>query len=954
VFVCVLFHLPNEDGTMAYVVYAVENADRMILMGPPVADQPTFKTITLSWIQAPKLARRMATGGFTPEEPYAYEAAELIRSTFIGKQVQFVEDYYIEALQRSAGRIMDAKNHEATGMLLKEGLATLPDRMPPRMEKELYDIYSQMSAAARAAKKGIFSPDAAKHVRQMKSYTPEELAAKIEGIKGQTLQSRIEKVVSPTLVILSVKELGNTQFGAHLTGISSKDNDDEVVNAQAKFLLERLLLNRNVNVLYDGLDSYNNVMVSIVSPKGSFQKELLSHGYVKIQNATLPLSSRIDELTAAEERAKKQRLGCWKNYVEPVVVAAPEETNAKGEAATAAMGKGEDGEHKASTTAASQAAPKAAGLPTTLPDGTPGPNYTGPVEFVGSLVQVVHGDTVVVRDDASGQLIRISLAGVRTSKNIDRDQDGNSPETRITYNDYSWEAKEFLRSRYIGAKVAVLVEYARVMPETKEIRPATTVLVKDTGVNIGVALLEAGYATFFLGKNDKCTKASELAAAEESAKEAQRGVHSDAAAPPMKVLELNRLGETRSRYYLSFLQRGMQGNRPPPLKGVVDLVLGPSSLRVYIPKENFQIPVKVAGVTTPSAAFNPNEKADPFAQEAKEFTILLAQQRNVTVQVFTSDRAGNFISAVTLEDGTNVSVSLVAEGFATVSNADRLPFAQQLIDAESEARAAGKHIWSAEGGVPQRALKMEQERAAANPHALSRVLDESSTFAPFMITDVADDGLSVYLQGYDAELDSKKGHIQDLINRTVAGAEYTPKKGERVIAQYSGDKTWCRAQVLKVPRDGKAEVQFIDYGNTEVVPVKNIRAVPRGPEYAVVRDAPAFAKLARLAYLKGADPNEVFAGMAYAAVEEYTDSEVLARAVYRDGAGHTYYTVTANENVSSLSEILLQRGLALLDRRTATVDPKDYRRHEAAQEIARKGHKNLWQYGDIDDGDLDD
>ncbi|KPI90871.1 hypothetical protein ABL78_0104 [Leptomonas seymouri] len=942
---------------MSYIVFAVENADRLILMGPPVADQPTFKTITLSWIQAPKLARRMVTAGFTPEEPYAYEAAELIRSTFIGKQVQFVEDYYIEALQRSAGRIMDAKGHEASGMLLKEGLATLPDRMPPRMEKELYDIYSQMSAAARAAKKGLFSSDAAKHVRQMVSYTPEVLAEKIGAIKGKTLLSRIEKVVSPTLVIISVKELGDTQFAAHLTGVTSKENEDEAVNTQAKFLLERLLLNRNVNVHYDGLDSYNNVMVSIVSPKGSFQKELLSNGYVKIQNATLTLSNRIDELTAAEATAKAQRLGCWKNYVEPVAETPEAAAEGEEEAAAAAGAEGEvavgpDGAQKGQV-ATSNPAPKPVGLPTTLPGGAPGPAYTGPVELVGTLVQVVFGDTIVVRDDATGQLIRVSLAGVRSSKNIDRDQDGNSPETRLTYHDYSWEAKEFLRRRYIGAKVVVLVEYARVMPETKEIRPAATVEIKDTGVNIGVALLEAGYATFFLGKNDKCSKSSELCAAEDIAKEECRGVHSGAPEVPTKVLELSHLGETRSRYYLSFLQRGMQGNRPPLLKCVVDLVLGPSSLRVYIPKENFQIPVKVAGIMTPSVAFNSNEKADPFAQEAKEFTIGIAQQRNATIQVFTSDRAGNFISAVVLEDGTNLSVALVAEGYATVANADRLPFAQQLIEVESEARAAKKHIWSPEGGIPQRAVKMEQERAAANPYATTRVLDKSATFAPYMITEVADDGLSVYLQGYDAELDNKKGTIQDLINRTVAGAEYTPKKGERVIAQYSGDKTWCRAQVLKAPRDGKVEVQFIDFGNTESVPLKSVRAVPRGPEYAVVRDSPAFAKLARLAYLKGADPNEVFAGMAYAAVEEYADAEVLARAVYRDGAGQTYYSVTASEDGPSLSEILLQRGLALLDRRAADADPKEYRRHEAAQEIARKEHKNLWQYGDVDDGELD-
>ncbi|KAG5470908.1 hypothetical protein CUR178_02214 [Leishmania enriettii] len=926
---------------MSYVVYAVENADRMILMGPTVADQPTFKAIALSYIQAPKLARRTATGDFTPEEPYAYEAAELIRSTFIGKQVRFVEDYYIEVLQRSAGRIMGAKNQEATGMLLKEGLATLPDRMPPRIDKELYEIYSLMSASARAARKGIFSGEGAKHVRHMKSYSPEELAKKIEGIKGQELLTRVEKVVSPTLLIISVKEMGDTQFPAHLTGITTKDNGDESLNAEAKFFIERLLQNRNVKVHYDGLDGFNNVMISIMSPKGSFQEELLSKGYVKVQNATLPLSTRIDEITSAEAAAKKQRAGYWKHYVEPVEASPAEATGAENDSPPPPL----DGE--------APAAPKMVGLPTTLPDGTPGPSYTGPTEFVGTLVQVVHGDTVVICDDASGQLLRVSLAGVRSSKNIDRDQDGNSPETRVTYNDYAWEAKEFLRSRYVGSKVVAFVEYARVMPETKEIRPAATVQVKHTGINIGVALLEAGYATFFLGRYDKHSKASELAAAEDGAKAERKGVHSGTPAPPMKVLELNHLGETRSRYYLSFLQRGMQGNRPPPLKGVVDLVLGPSSLRVYIPKENFQIPVKVAGIMTPSAAFHPNEKADPFAQEAKDFAIHLIQQRSVIIHVFTSDRAGNFISSVALEDGTNMSVALVAEGFATVMNADRLPFAQQLMDAECAARAAKKHIWSANGAIPQRAVKLEQERAAANPHALTRVLDKTSEFVHYMITEVADDGLSVYLQGYDAEQDHKKGQIQDLINRTVAGEGYTPKKGECVVAQYSGDKTWCRATVLKAPRDDKAVVQFIDFGNTETVPVKNIRAVPRGPEYAVVRETPAFAKLARLAYLKSPEQGDALAGAAYAAVEEYSEGEVLAKAVYRDSLGNVYYTLTTNESVPSLSETLLQRGLALLDRRAAAVDAEDYRRHEAAQEIARKGHRNLWQYGDIDEGDAD-
>ena len=56
------------------------------------------------------------------------------------------------------------------------------------------------------------------------------------------------------------------------------------------------------------------------------------------------------------------------------------------------------------------------------------------------------------------------------------------------------------------------------------------------------------------------------------------------------------------------------------------------------------------------------------------------------MQVYTSDRVGNFICSVCLLDGTNVSVALVSAGLATVGNADKLPFLQQLHDAEEAAK----------------------------------------------------------------------------------------------------------------------------------------------------------------------------------------------------------------------------------------------------------------------------
>ncbi|EPY35040.1 hypothetical protein STCU_01280 [Strigomonas culicis] len=671
-------------------------------------------------------------------------------------------------------------------------------------------------------------------------------------------------------------------------------------------------------------------MISIVSKNGSFQEELLSKGFVKLHNATLPLSAYIEALQKAEAAARDKRLGTWRNYTPP------EEANTK--------------------VVAHPSAPTAEGLPTTLPDGTPGPFYKGPLSFEGTLAQVVQADILVVEENATGKMVRLSLAGVRCPRGVTRDHDGNSSETRVTYDDYTWESREFVRTSYIGQNVSVQIEYARVIPESKEVRPAASITVTSNGANIGAALIEKGYAHFFLGKTDLCSCAALLQSAEETAKTAGLALHSGRKNLPQKVVELNRLGEARAKYYLNFLQRGMQGGRPPVLAGVVDLVLGSSSLRVYIPKENFQIPVKVAGVITPQTAFNPRETADPLSEEAKNFVIRLVQQREVNVQVYTSDRGGNFISAVTLKDGTNLSVALVEAGFATVGNADRLPFCQQLADAEDEARSAGLNIWAKEGGgIPQRAAKLAAERVASNPHKLARVLDETAEFTPYTFTEVGEDSLSVYLQSNSEATLQAMQKVQPLLEKTVASGEYHPKKDELVVALYEADSMWCRGKIVKLHKGAStADVHYVDFGNTETVPFAKIRAIPPNAHYDIVRNTPPAVILAKLAFVKVFPGEDSVADAAADCIYDYAQGEILAKAVYKDATGSSYYTVTKNVNVSSLSETLLQRGIVLLDKRTATVDVREYKRHEAAKEIARKGHKGIWQYGDVDDGNEDD
>ncbi len=70
----------------------------------------------------------------------------------------------------------------------------------------------------------------------------------------------------------------------------------------------------------------------------------------------------------------------------------------------------------------------------------------------GPLVEVVSGDCVVIHDTATGKEHRLYLSSVRAPRLGRR---GDTPEP------WAVEAKEYLRSKYIGRTLEVAVEYTR-------------------------------------------------------------------------------------------------------------------------------------------------------------------------------------------------------------------------------------------------------------------------------------------------------------------------------------------------------------------------------------------------------------------------------------------------------------------------------------------------------------
>ncbi|CAL5435878.1 unnamed protein product [Camellia sinensis] len=90
----------RTTGWLRGKVKAVPSGDSLVIMGSTKAEIPPEKTITLSSLIAPRLARR---GGI--DESFAWESREYLRKLCIGKDVTFRVDYTVPAIGREFGSV---------------------------------------------------------------------------------------------------------------------------------------------------------------------------------------------------------------------------------------------------------------------------------------------------------------------------------------------------------------------------------------------------------------------------------------------------------------------------------------------------------------------------------------------------------------------------------------------------------------------------------------------------------------------------------------------------------------------------------------------------------------------------------------------------------------------------------------------------------------------------------
>jgi len=550
---------------------------------------------------------------------------------------------------------------------------------------------------------------------------------------------------------------------------------------------------------------------------------------------------------------------------------------------------------------------------------------TGETSFQAKVIEVRSGDTLIIQRAGSQDLITVSLSSVRTPRTGNRSrQEPDSP--------WAYEAKEMLRSQCVGAAVAVKIDYMRLVGETE--RAFVTLSVK--GKNAAMMLVNAGLAEVqrHRGDEDRSAVYDELSEAEEEAKKAKKRLHGPESAAPKHNFNDQSQTAQKARNFLPHLQRAGK------VRAVVEFVANAGRLRLLLPDNASSISFGLAGVRSPSTARG-DTPSQAFGDEAHFFSKLHTLQREVEVEVEAVDKGGTFMGTLWV-NGESLGLQLLRNGYAWLQNADRSPYHSQMEAAEQVAQTAKLRVW--ENYDPEK----EAREAAARQEEERKATPTVITVEPQFCLN----GNSFFCHVLGKEADPLRAMRARQFERSdfsapSAGGRY--RANQYCSAEWQGDM--YRARVIRhIPADNKYEVQFVDYGNTDVV------ASDKMQPWSGDTTTPPLAYECKLAYIKSptledSDNYGFEAGsfLASLIMKKQLTAQIVAK------AGDTFHLMLFDGDTNINAEAVRSGYNSLTKDGKLTANPtKELKELRAGVEHAKRSRLNMWQYGDGEDDDEDE
>ncbi|ROT35372.1 tudor domain-containing protein [Sodiomyces alkalinus F11] len=563
--------------------------------------------------------------------------------------------------------------------------------------------------------------------------------------------------------------------------------------------------------------------------------------------------------------------------------------------------------------------------------------------------KVISADTVIVRNKAGTVEKRINFSSIRGPRT-------NEP-SEAPYRD---EAKEFLRKKTIAKPVKVTVDGHKPASDGFEARDVATVTEK--GKNIGLLLVEEGYATVIRHRKDDTDRApnyDELLAAQEKAKEEKKGIWSG---KPPKIKQFVDVSESLQKAKMQLA--GLQRQKKVP--GIVDFVKSGSRFTVLVPREGIKLTLVLAGIRAPRAPRNTGEGGEPFGQEALDLANRRCSQRDCELDVHDLDKVGGFIGDLYI-NRESFAKMLVEEGLASVHtySAEKSGNASELLPAEKRAKEARKGVWkdwdpSQDEEVEEAAASAASAKETESPEAYE---NKPKDYRDVVITDMDGNGrlkLQEIGQGTAALTtlmnEFKKFHLDSKNAKPLGGA---PKAGDVVAAKYSADGQWYRGRIRSNDRTAKvAEVVFIDYGNAEKIAWADLRPLDQ-PQFSTQK-LKAQAVDASLSFVQLPTAPEYFQEAQEFIASRTGDRELVASFDYVDSKENVSYITLYDYNSQggkpgpsdSINKAVIASGHGMVPKKLKAWERSGqhaaYLKHLREVEAqAKEDRLGMWEYGDI-------
>jgi len=573
-------------------------------------------TLTLASIMAPKLAR----GPQQTDEAHAWESREFLRTLLIGRTVTFK---VLQTMKFTTGTrtfadvCLDGGN--VAEQVVSAGWASVKDNRDG-VTSAVFAALPALEAGAKGAGEGVWVGEGSGTVRDVQWSPTEE---EVKAVVAHTVATKKPLDVVVEYVrdggCMRALVLGGRTPWTMLTLVVAgvicprTGNNPEPYSLQAKHFTEMRLLHRKVQVVLHSIDRNDNVLCSVLHPKGNIAAEMLRCGLARVADRSLAVIPKDAVLfRKAELEAKAAQRCVFMDYTASALTVRT---------------------------------------------------------FKGVVLEALSGDTVIVAEDGvdgspanplDGPWVetKVSLSSVRVNR-LAGSRDGKVDEP------WAAEAREFLVSRLVGRRVDVRHEFT-----SKEGRDFATIMYMGSdGVeggggqpvetNIGALLVANGLAVLTknvpveegTGRRLQSANYDAMLLQEAVALSKSKGIHSPVA-PKLRTrpTDISTNGQkARVKYEELCSKRGALRYRAS-----VEHVFAGSRFKVNIPSEGVMVQFSLVAVRAPLSgrkevkgdATKPaveKREAEPMSDEARRFSKHKLLQRAVDIEILDVDKNGIFL-----------------------------------------------------------------------------------------------------------------------------------------------------------------------------------------------------------------------------------------------------------------------------------------------------------------------